>query len=168
MNEELAPDTSLPSRRFAGREDFQQLVRDALAAAAREDWREIILADADFDDWPLGERAVVESLNSWSKSGRRCVLLAKKYDVVIRRHARFVAWRRTWTHIIDAHAVPSAEPLELPSAIWTPAWVLERRDIDNCAGVCGDEPQRRLTLHESLREWLLKSSPSFASTTLGL
>jgi hypothetical protein len=53
---------ALPSGRFAGRDAFQQLVRDALAAAAREGWREIILCDADFGDWPLGERSVAQSL----------------------------------------------------------------------------------------------------------
>ena len=31
----------LPSKRFEGREEFRQLVRDALAAAAHEGWREI-------------------------------------------------------------------------------------------------------------------------------
>lgn len=46
----------LPEGRFSGREAFQQLVRDALATAAREGWREIILSDADFHDWPLGRR----------------------------------------------------------------------------------------------------------------
>ena len=32
---------ALPSGRFEGRNDFQQLVRDALACAAREGWREL-------------------------------------------------------------------------------------------------------------------------------
>lgn len=168
MNEEQAPDTALPSRRFEGRGDFQQLLRDAFAAAAREGWREIILCDASFEGWPLGERALVESLNAWSQGGRRMVLLAKNYDSLIRTHHRFVTWRRTWSHIIDARAVPSAEQGELPSALWTPAWVLERHDPERCVGVCGNEPQRRLLLHETLKEWLLKSSPSFPATTLGL
>ncbi|WP_354004942.1 hypothetical protein [Ramlibacter albus] len=168
MNEEQAPPTELPSRRFAGRVDFQQLVRDAFAAAAREGWREIILSDAYFADWPLGERAIAESLNAWAGSGRRFTILAKKYDEVVRRHARFVTWRKTWSHIIEARAVPAAEPLELPSAIWTPAWVMERRDLEDCAGFCGSEPQRRLELHQALKEWLLKSTPSFPSSTSGL
>ena len=41
---------ALPAGRFEGRNDFQQLVRDALACAAREGWREIILSDATFED----------------------------------------------------------------------------------------------------------------------
>jgi hypothetical protein len=57
--------------RFEGREAFRQnVVRDALACAAREGWRELILSDADFHDWPLGERAVIDSLGAWARSGR--------------------------------------------------------------------------------------------------
>lgn len=158
----------LPSGRFEGRIAFQQLVREALAAAAREGWREIILSDPDFSDWPLGERAVAESLNAWSTSGRRCVLLARRWDEVVRRHARFVAWRGTWAHIIDARSCRAADPLELPSAIWSPGWVMRRLDLERCNGVSGAEPERRLLLREDLQEWLRQSSPSFPSNTLGL
>ena len=158
----------LPDGRFSGRSAFQQLVRDALACAAREGWPEIILCDADFDDWPLGERAVAESLAAWSATGRRCTLLARRYDTVVRRHARFVTWRKTWAHIIEARSCAPAGPLELPSAIWSPRWVLQRLDPQRCTGVGGGEPERRLLLRETLREWLKQSSPSFPASTLGL
>ncbi len=158
----------LPSGRFSGREQFQQLVRDALACAAREGWREIILSDADFGDWPLGERAVAQSLQDWSSSGRKCILLAKGYGEVQRRHARFVTWRRTWSHIIEARACTAADALDFPSAIWSPGWVMQRLDTERCNGYSGGEPERRLTLRESLGEWLSQSSPSFPAVTLGL
>lgn len=161
-------DTTLPLGRFEGRDTFQQLVRDALATAAREGWREIILADADFGDWPLGERAVAQALHDWSASGRRCVLLARRYDEVMRRHARFLQWRRAWSHIIDARGCPSADILEMPSAIWSPGWVLQRLDLERSNGYTGAEPERRLALHELLNEWLKNSSPAFPATTLGL
>ena len=165
---DAAESAALPSRRFEGREDFRQLVRDACATAAREGWREIVLSDATFDDWPLGERVVVESLNTWAKTGRHIVLLAKRYDEVVRKHPRFVAWRGTWSHIITAVACPSADALGLPSAIWSPAWVLERRDIERSNGYCGSEPDRRVALREGLDEWLRKATPAFPATTLGL
>jgi hypothetical protein len=168
MNDESGAAAALPSGRFEGRVAFQQLVRDALAAAAREGWREIVLCDADFVDWPLGERAVTESLQAWSASGRRMVLLARRWDEVPRRHARFVEWRRTWAHIIEAHGCASADPLELPSALWSPGWVLERRDPLRCNGYSGSEAERRVQLMELLQEWLRRSSPAFPATTLGL
>jgi hypothetical protein len=159
---------ALPSRRFEGREEFRQLIRDALACAAREGWRELILSDASFEDWPLGDLAVAQSLQAWSKSGRKMLLLARRYDGLVRRHPRFVQWRGKWSHIITATAVPSADALELPSAVWSPGWVLDRRDVERCNGYCGSEPERRVLLRERLNEWLLKSTPSFPSTTLGL
>ncbi|GAB3654936.1 hypothetical protein [Ramlibacter alkalitolerans] len=163
-----APPAPLPSRRFDSRDDFRQLVRDALACATREGWREIILSDADFQDWPLGERAVAESLQAWSAGGRRMVLLARSYDGVLRQHARFVQWRRLWSHIVTPLACAGAGRLEIPSALWSPAWVLERRDVDRSNGYCGSEPQRRVLLRETLNEWLAKATPAFPPTLLGL
>jgi hypothetical protein len=163
-----APGHGLPAARFEGRHAFQQLVRDALACAAREGWRELILSDADFADWPLGERAVSESLQAWSASGRRMILLARQYDDVVRQHARFVSWRRQWSHIVEARGCASADALEIPSAIWSPAWALQRLDPVHCNGYAGHEPQRRLLLRELLDEWLQKSSPAFPASTLGL
>jgi hypothetical protein len=163
-----APAAQLPEGRFSGRKDFQQLIRVALACAAREGWREMILCDASFADWPLGEKAVVESLQAWSATGRRCTLLAVRYDDVVRRHPRFVSWRGTWSHIVEARGCIAADPLELPSSIWSPGWVMQRLDPLRCNGYSGSEPERRLLLRESLQEWLQKSAPAFAATTLGL
>lgn len=168
MDDDKQQPAPLPSGRFAGRTEFQQLVRDALACAAREGWRELILSDPDFADWPLGESAVSGSLRAWSASGRRCTLLACRYDQVVVRHARFVTWRRAWSHIVEARACPAADLLEFPSAIWSPGWVMQRLDPDRCNGYSGTEPERRLALKENLQEWLAKSGPSFAATTLGL
>lgn len=166
--EPVAPAGALPTGRFSGRTEFQQLVRGALAHAAAEGWRELILSDADFADWPLGERVVAQSLQDWSASGRRCTLLARSYDEAAVRHARFVTWRRTWSHIIEARVCGAADALELPSAIWSPGWVMQRLDPPRCIGFCGAEPERRVALRESLQEWLQKSSPGFPATTLGL
>ncbi|HEY1230194.1 MAG TPA: hypothetical protein VGF26_23025 [Ramlibacter sp.] len=158
----------LPQGRFEGRDAFRQMVRDALTCAAHEGWRELILCDASFADWPLGERAVAESLQAWSASGRRCILLARRYDDVRRLHSRFVKWRQAWSHIVEARGCPSADALELPSAIWSPAWVMRRLDIEHSHGVAGAEPERRVAVRELIDGWLQKSSPAFPSTTLGL
>lgn len=159
----------LPAGRFSSRETFLQMVRDAFAAAAREGWPELLISDANFHDWPLGERAVVESLQAWARSGRKFTMLACSYDDVIRRHARFVQWRGTWDHIITCRKCPSADPLELPSVLWSPVWVMQRLDTQRCAGVTGTEADRRVLVHESLSEWIRsKSTPGFPATTLGL
>ena len=99
------PPGPLPSGGFMGREAFRQRVRDALARAAGEGWRELILCDATFADWPLGERVCVEALHAWMRGGQRqFTMLARRYDEVVRHHARFVDWRRQWSHRIDCGA----------------------------------------------------------------
>ncbi len=158
----------LPSKRFEGRVEFQNLVRSTFEIAARDGWREIIISDSTFFDWPLGERAVAESLNEWSHSSRKITILARRYDDLIRRHARFVTWRKTWAHIIECRACPSVEEMSFPSAIWSNAWSLRRLDLERSTGVCGDQPDRRQALKEVLDEHLRISSPSFPSSTLGL
>lgn len=160
---------SLPQGRFSGRTDFQQLVRDALATAAHEHWPELVLSDANFADWPLGERAVEESLQVWSRKGRRLTLLACDYGEMVRRHARFVRWRRTWDHLVTCRACPAQMASDLPSAVWSPGWVLERLNPVRCTGITSSEPERQVRLHQTLTEWLnSKSTPAFAATTLGL
>jgi hypothetical protein len=162
------PQAALLDGSFDGRSAFQQLVRDALATAAREGWRSITLVDASFEDWPLGERAVVESLSAWSQTGRSFTILAKRFDALVAKHHRFVTWRGQWSHIIDARGVPSADAESFPSALYSPGWVLRRLDPVRSKGVAGPEAQRRVLLREQINEWLGKSSPAFAATTLGL
>lgn len=155
--------------RFDGPIAFAELIRQALAKAADAGWRELTLSDATFFDWPLGERAVIDSLNSWARSGRKMTMLAKNYDSVVRRHPRFVIWRTTWSHLVECRASASADALEIPSMLFGGGWVLHRVDPLRSVGVATSEPERRVAATETLREWLeRKSSPAFASTTLGL
>ena len=158
----------LRSGRFAGPAEFAALIRLALEAAASQGWKEIILSDRSFEDWPLGERVVSQSLHDWSRSGRKLTILAKNYDELIRRHARFVTWRRTWAHIIDCRSNSSLSADDFPSAVWSPAWVCQRLDLERCAGISGTEAARRVVLRERLDECLRRSSPAFPATTLGI
>lgn len=159
---------ALPQGRFSGPSEFAGLIRLALATAAAQGWREIILSDSNFEDWPLGERAVSESLHAWSRSGRKLIMLAKNYDELIRRHARFVTWRRTWAHIIECRGNASIAADDLPSALWSPAWVCQRLDRERSVGMSGGEAARRVALKERLDECLRRSSPAFAASTLGI
>ncbi len=160
--------SSLPQGRFHGPTAFAELVRLSLSAAAAQGWREIILSDSGFEDWPLGERAVAQSLNDWARSGRKLTMLAKNYDEVVRRHARFVTWRRTWAHVVECRANSALSADDFPSALWSPAWVLQRLDLTRCTGISGSEAARRVALKERLDECLRRSSPAFPATTLGI
>ena len=158
----------LPSGPFSGPGEFAQLIRQAAEAAAREGWREWVWIDPDFSDWPLGERAVAEALQQWSSAGRRLTLLAERFDVFERHHARFVHWRRMWGHIVDARVCRGAGLPAVPSAIWTPAWALRRLDPERCRGHSGSDAVGRRALREALDECLRASREGFPITTLGL
>ena len=170
MDSDIAklPTGDIPSGRFEGRLAFEQLVRGAFERAAHEGWPEIIISDASFDDWPLRERVVVDALRAWSKTGRHFTMLAKRFDSLQRNQPRFVTWRKTWSHIIDCRHIPSADPLDFPSAIWSRGWVMQRMDLARSTGVSGTEPKRRVALRELLNERLRASTAGFAATTLGL
>ena len=154
--------------RFEGLEPFRQKVRDLLWLAARQGCEELILCDPDFEDWPLGERQVIESLQAWAKAGRRLTLMAGRYEGLMRRDARFVSWRQMWDHLLTCRKAPLVGSTDLPSVIWSPSWVLQRLDLHRCTGVCTADAQKRALLNELLRERLKHSSPGFPASTLGL
>ncbi|MDO5088005.1 MAG: hypothetical protein Q4D74_10440 [Comamonadaceae bacterium] len=166
----LTPLAPLPQGRLQGREAFRQAVRDALchAASGATGWREIILSDASFADWPLGERSVAEALHAWARHGQRLTLLARRYDDVPRLHPRFVQWRRTWSHKVEARACPAADAGDLPSVLWAAPWALHRLNPLHSLCISGSEAERRALLREELDGWLARSTPGFAATTLGL
>lgn len=166
-HEPVAP-AALPEGRFDGREAFAQLVRDALSCAAQQGWREIVICDASFEDWPLHERVVVDALQAWSRSGRRLTMVAARYDSVARNQSRFVVWRKRWDHIIECKSCRAIDPVDFPSMFWSPAWAMRRLDLVRSTGVCSLAPERRLQIREALDELLSGSAPAFPSTTLGL
>lgn len=159
---------ALPLGRFTGRESFVQTVRDALACAAHEGWRELVLSDVSFDDWPLGERAVVESLQAWARGGRHLTMLATRFDTMQRGHARFAAWRRTWGHIVECRVCRSHEGANFPSLLWGGGWSLQRIDVARQVIVCEREASRLLVLREWVNEILRHSTPGFPASVLGL
>jgi hypothetical protein len=168
MANEASMDSALPEGSFDGRGAFEAHLRAALAAAARENWREIWFADPDFADWPLGERTTAEALQAWSAAGRSFVMLAQRFDVFERMHARFVTWRRLWSHIVEARACDGPGLPQVPSGIWTPGWYLTRIDVERVRGICGREPEGRRALRERMDECLRHAKAAFPATTLGL
>ena len=92
--------TSEPHGLITSRKTFHEALYRAFAEAAAVGCRELWLCDANFADWPLGERAVVGHLGQWAGSQRRLTLLATTFDEVGQRHPRWVEWRRQWSHVV--------------------------------------------------------------------
>lgn len=153
---------------FDGRVAFAQLVRQSLAYAGAIGARELVLADPDFADWPLGERAVEADLQAWSASGRSCVLLARRFDDVLARQHRFVAWRRQWSHIVQAWAAPQISVELFPSACILPGWGWHRLDVAHVRGVAFTEADRLLAMRELLADVQANAASAFPATVLGL
>ena len=161
-------DEALPSGRFGGRLAFEKLVLNAFQQAVIEGWSEITLSDANFLDWPLNQRAVIESLSAWAVAGRKLTILANRYDALQRHHPRFVTWRRTWDHLVEARACDEPVRGDVPSAIWTSSWCLRRIDPVHHTGVCGADRAMNIHLRDMLTERLRTSAPGFPASVLGL
>ncbi|MFT4267788.1 MAG: hypothetical protein QM586_11315 [Xenophilus sp.] len=158
----------MPEGAFDGPAAFGRHVHAALAAAAGRGWSEIVLSDPDFADWPLGERAVVEALQAWAAGGRSLKMLAHRFDVFERRHARFVHWRRLWDHVVQCRALPHLPAGEVPSGLWTPGWFLSRIDLGRSRGVCGAAAADRAALRRRLDGCLQAGRPAFPASVPGL
>jgi hypothetical protein len=163
-----APADGLPQGRLSGRAAFAQALRAGLQAAARQGWAELLLSDADFVDWPLGEREVVQALQDWARAGRCFTMLALSYRELQRLHPRFVRWRQTWDHLIDCRLCHGSDPLSFPSVLWTPQWVMQRIDAQRHVVVCDASAERRVSLRQQLDEYRRDSTPGFPASVLGL
>lgn len=151
-----------------GRIAFEEAVRVSIEQAARRGWEQLCLMDSDFADWPLGERRIQEALLSWSRKGRRMVIMATNFDCLIATHHRFVNWRRQWAHIIECWHCPQADPAHFPSLVLAPEWSLQRVDKLKCLCHASVDNERIENLEELREYWLAKSSPGFPAKVLGL
>jgi hypothetical protein len=87
---------------ITGRQAFVQALRDGLQLAAEQGGRELCWLDADFAAWPLSEPAVLESMKRWALPHRQLRIASAQFDELRRLHPRFVQWRQTWDHVVQA------------------------------------------------------------------
>jgi hypothetical protein len=159
----------LPEGRFSGRQEFQALVRQAVLQAQARDWPEMVWCDPDFDDWPLADEALVETLRLWVQDGHgRMRMLASDFRPVQARCARFVRWRRDHDHRFDARSSGRNRAAETPSVLWTPEWVLIRLDPVHQQMVASTDKVRRAQLRQQIDSLWQQSTAGFPATTLGL
>lgn len=162
----MLPASTSPIR---SRAEFHAALRSAFAEAAAAGAREIWLCDADFADWPLGERAVIESLTQWAASRRRLTLLAQHFDTVVRLHARWIFWRRQWSHIVQCRSNAELEAAQLPTLLLAPGVVsVELFDPVHHRGRVSHEAADGLRCRERIDAVLQRSAEAFPVTTTGL
>jgi hypothetical protein len=157
------------SRIITTRGELHDAMREAFARAAAEGCREIYWADVNFAEWPLGERAIIDHLTQWAYAHRRLTMLAHHYDDVIRRHPRFVDWRRQWGHIIECRACTEVEPEQFPSLFIAPGlFTLKVLDRVSHRAVLSSDTGDELRARELFDACLQRSTPSFAASITGL
>jgi len=163
---EAAP--ALPTGPFAGQSAFAQCIRCALEQAAAQGWKEMVWSDASFEDWPLYEKATVDSLNAWARPGRKLVLLARHFQAMRQVHHRFVHWRVRWDGLVECRRLAGAADAAMESALWSPHWFLHRTDTAQSRGYCSLAAPERQRMRERLAELQRQGMPAFPSTILGL
>lgn len=159
-----------PAYRLIGtRAEFHDALREALDEAARTGCRELWMADEDFADWPLGERAVVEQLTAWAQAHRRLVLVARHFDEFARRHARWTEWRRQWSHVVECRSFEDAAADEIPTLLLADGLVGVRLvDRVRFRGSVSREAADLVRMRESIDAAAQRSVPAFPPTVLGL
>jgi hypothetical protein len=154
---------------IASRGDFHDAIRNGLALAAEHGASEIHLVDPNFDDWPLNERGVVESLGRWALSRRKLVVFAHNFDELARRAPRFAEWRRQWSHIVQCRTDPELEANQVPTLLFVPGQVAVRLlDRVRHRGTASGRPADHVECRESIDALLQRSVEAFPPTTLGL
>lgn len=152
-----------------GRKAFEDAVRAALAEAAAAGWRELYWCDVDFASWPIGERAVVESLTQWVGANRRLTLVALHFDALARRHPRWVRWRNLWAHAVHCRAATETLADDMPVLLLAPgALTLQLDDPVRFLGRVSRDAAVGVHARERIDAILQRSVEALPVTTLGL
>lgn len=154
------------------RRGFGEAITWGFARAMRDGGRSrrILCIDPDFAEWPLDAPGLLDGLTAWLRGGQRqLVLLAASYDEVPRRHPRFVAWRRSFTHAVAAYVAPEDVSAVLPTLLLDDDGTLVRLiDAVHWRGRASAEEREARPWREQIDALLQRSEPGFPAQTLGL
>lgn len=143
----------------------------ALLQAASRGRHDLVLCDADFEAWPLGEAAAVDAFNAWALAAgnTHAVILAAQFDAWPRLHPRWIRWRMPWSHRIRCLQAPDELAGDLPRALLLPGCAgLEVLDTAQWRGVVTRERVRLARLKEQTDAISQRSGDAFPPTSLGL
>jgi len=157
-------------RGFEGATEFAQALRGAMDVAAANATRRLCWCDEDFASWPIGESEWLAQLTRWARVGsRELVMIARDYGLIQRRHPRFAAWRRDWSHVIQC-LVPEETRTEPLPTLWIDSddQALRVFDREHLRGRIGFDRVDRQRAREDFDAISQRASPGFSATTLGL
>lgn len=168
MSEPIPTEPGLPSGSFEGREAFATAVIAAMQDAARRRAVQIVWLDTDFAHWPLARPELLQALNDWVGGGRKLTLISAHYKVFAQTHARWVAWRRTWSHAVHCLAVHEELATQVPTLLLTNELAVRLHDPVRYRGAVYRDTVDMARCRELLDALSQRTEESFPITTLGL
>jgi hypothetical protein len=160
---------STSGAQISSRSAFTQAASQLLTALPVAKPRELLIVDADFSPWPLGEPAVVDALTQWIRlPGRRLRLLGSRFDVLAGDQPRLAAWRRSFAHAIECFTPTEVEAADMPSLLLSDTVGLELLDRERFAARQADDGRWLVLLRERTDALLQRSEPAWPVTVLGL
>lgn len=167
MTDESTPLPTIDSRRR-----FAEAIGWAFTRAMREGGRSrrILCVDRDFADWPLDGPELLDGLTAWLRAGQRqLILLAASYEELPRRHSRFVAWRRNFTHAVFPYVAPEDVAAALPTLLLDDDGTCVRLiDAVHWRGRAYADEREARPWREQIDALVQRSEPGFPAQTLGL
>jgi hypothetical protein len=154
---------------ISSRSAFTQAASLMLAALPETKPRELLIVDADFSPWPLGEPAVVDALTLWIRlPGRRLRLLGSRFDLLERGQPRLAAWRRSFAHAIECFTPTEVEAADVPSLLLSETQGLELLDRERFQARQSADRRWLVLQRERTDALLQRSEPAWPVTVLGL
>ena len=151
------------------RSGFHQALREAFSDIAAHPRLQVWMCDAHFADWPLNEPEVIDALVRWAQPHRKLVVLAQSFDDVVRRHPRWVTWRRQFAHAVECRLVEPMEQGRMPTLFTAQGGeTVKLVDPQLYRGSWSREPADGRLAVELIDAVSQRSSEAFAATTLGL
>ncbi len=126
--------------------------------------------DADFTEWPLNDAGWLQQLTAWLRlPQRRLVLLAADFSAIPQQHPRFMAWRRDWSHAVEARQVPPELATGLPLVLLDDRQLsVQLLDPVHWRGRAAQDARVAHLIREQVDAVLQRSEIGFPVNTLGL
>ncbi|NRF69733.1 hypothetical protein HLB44_22260 [Aquincola sp. S2] len=155
--------------RIDGRDACLAALRERLLALPGEAPRVVWCIDSDFADWPFDDTAVLQALQRWAQApGRLLKVVGVDYDAVTRRFPRLAAWRRDWSHCVQAWQPAPDERVDLPSVLLAGTSAVELLDRERWRGRTLRDAAELRQLGEACDAITQRCEPAWPATTLGL
>jgi hypothetical protein len=159
-----------PPAAFDSPPGFQAALVSTVERAIAAGTRRLTLVDRDFAGWALDDPRLHAALTGWLRlPGRRLVLVAAGYLEVEREFPRFIAWRRFWSHAVDAWVPVPELAAELPTLLLDDSgWVLHVVDPMQWRGRAGRDMHLVRQWRERIDALLQRCERAFPVSCTGL